>query len=140
MEQHVIDLAAARVGDTFGPYRLTFDRERAGKFVEAVGGGESPGYGDVLPPTAIIAAGLAEIIGELSLFRREILDRGGVVHTSQEAEFLAPVKIGDEILATVRLTGNSVRRGSRFMVIFSEYRNAANEIVATASSTIVAPE
>lgn len=140
MEQHVIDLAAARVGDTFGPYRLTFDRERAGKFVEAIGGGESPGCGDVLPPTAIIAAGLAEIIGELSLFRREILDRGGVVHTSQEAEFLAPVKIGDEISATVRLAGNSVRRGSRFMVIFSEYRNAANEIVATASSTIVAPE
>jgi 3-hydroxymyristoyl/3-hydroxydecanoyl-(acyl carrier protein) dehydratase len=92
-----------------------------------------------LPPAAIVAEGLARLINEMQLFSDEILQAGGVVHTSQEAEFRSAVMPGEKVTATARLAGNSVRRGSRFVSVFTELRNASNEIVATASSTIVVP-
>ena len=92
-----------------------------------------------MPPSAVVAEGLARLISELDLFGDEILAAGGVVHTSQEAEFLAPVTPGEAITATAKLAGNSVRRGSRFVSVFTEFRNGSNTIVATASSTIMVP-
>ena len=106
----------------------------------AVGGDESPDYGGELPPAAVVAEGLTRLIEELDLFGEQILKAGGVVHTSQEAEFMAPVRVGETITASARLAGNSVRRGSRFVSVFTEFRNSSNAIVATASSTIVVPE
>lgn len=108
-------------------------------YAAAVGGSGSPDYGAVLPPAAVVAAGLTWLIEELDLFNEKILKAGGVIHTSQEAEFFAPVAVGETVTATAKLSGNSVRRGSRFVSVFTEFRNAANEIVATASSTIVTP-
>lgn len=79
------------------------------------------------------------MISELDLFGEEILNAGGVVHTSQEAEFFAPVMPGQKVIATAKLAGNTLRRGTRFVSVFTEFRNESNEIVATASSTIMVP-
>jgi hypothetical protein len=134
-----IDISTANVGTILGPYEFVFGAERAKKYIAAVGGDESPEYDGILPPAAIVAEGLSRLIDELDLFGKQILQAGGVVHTSQEAEFLSPIKPGESITASARLAGNSVRRGSRFVSVFTEFRNAANAIVATASSTIVVP-
>lgn len=135
-----IDISTASVGTQLGPYEFAFDAERAAKYCAAVGVDESPAYGGALPPAAIVAEGLSRLIDELDLFEEHILKAGGVVHTSQEAEFVLAVMPGEKITARARLAGNSVRRGSRFVSVFTEFRNAANAIVATASSTIVVPE
>ena len=134
-----IDIATATAGTQLGPYEFTFDDERAESYRSAVGGPESPALDGALPPAAIVAEGLARLIDEMKLFSDEILAAGGVVHTSEEAEFFAPVMPGEKITATARLAGNSVRRGSRFVSVFTEFRSGSNEIVATASSTIVVP-
>lgn len=68
------------------------------------------------------------------------MSAGGVVHTSQEAEFFAPVMPGDKVTAEARVAGNTLRRGNRFLSVFTEFRNGANEMLATASSTIMVPE
>lgn len=135
-----IDLSTTNVGALLGPYEFSFDSKRAAKYVAAVGGDESPDYGAELPPAAVVAEGLTRLIEELDLFGEQILKAGGVVHTSQEAEYMAPVLVGETITASARLAGNSVRMGSRFVSVFTEFRNGANSIVATASSTIVVPE
>lgn len=87
----------------------------------------------------MIAEGLASLISELDLFGTEILSAGGVVHTSQDAEFFAPVMPGEKVTATAKLAGNTLRRGTRFVSVFTEFRNESNELVATASSTIIVP-
>ena len=136
----MIDIATAPAGSQLGPYAISFSKEQADAYAAAVGGEGSPDYGGALPPAAIIAAGLARLIEELDLFNEQILKAGGVIHTSQEAEFFAPVAVGEQVTATAKLAGNMARRGSRFVSVFTEFRNAANEVVATASSTIVVPE
>ena len=135
-----IDISTAAAGTVLGPYEFSFDAGRAAAYESAVGGGESPDYSNTLPPAAIVAEGLSRLIEELDLFGEEILNAGGVVHTSQEAEFFAPVQVGEKITASAKLAGNSLRRGSRFVSVFTEFRNPANDLVATASSTIVVPE
>ena len=135
----LIDLTTAQAGSSLGPYEFTFDASRAEAFASATGGDESPDFGGALPPSAVVAEGLARLIDELDLFGEEVLAAGGVVHTSQEAEFFAPVMPGETITAAAKLAGNSVRRGTRFVSVFTEFRNGANEVVATASSTIVVP-
>ena len=137
--QDMKDLAAIAPGTALGPYRIRLDSERAEAYARAVGGPESPAYGETLPPAAIIAVGLSTLIEDLDLFSKKLLDAGGVVHTSQEAEFLAPLQRDDDVIATAKMTGNTLRRGSRFISIFTEFRNSSNDIVATASSTIVVP-
>lgn len=119
---------------------FSFDAARAAAFKAATGDEKSPDYNGALPPSAVVAEGLARLISELDLFGERILSAGGVVHTSQEAEFFAPVMPGETIEATARLAGNTLRRGARFVSVFTEFRNESNELVATASSTIMVPE
>ena len=127
------------VGDTYGPYKFTFDKKRAQLLEKSIGTSDYTIHKNRLPPTAIIALGLAELIEELSLFRKDLLDAGGVIHATQEAEFFMPVKIGEEIIANAKLTGNSVRGASRFLTISSNFVSDSNKKVATASSTIILP-
>lgn len=135
-----IDIETAKAGTQLGPYEFSFDQQRASNYASAVGGDESPEYNGALPPAAVVAEGLSRLIEELDLFGEKILNAGGVVHTSQEAEFLQPVFAEEVITANARLAGNTLRRGSRFLSVFTEFRNASNTVVATASSTIVVTE
>ena len=104
-----------------------------------MGDSDSPAFGGALPPSAVIAEGLARLISELDLFGEEILGAGGVVHTSQEAQFLAPVMPGDQLTVTAKIAGNTLRRGLRFLSVSSEIQNDSGTPVATASSTIMVP-
>ena len=126
-------------GTVLGPFDVSFDEQRAAAYAAAVGGPESPDYGGCLPPAAIVAAGLTFMIADLDLFNERITSAGGVVHTSQEAEFLAPVKPGDKVFATATMMSNTFRRGARFMAVRTEYRDAQEKLIGTSSSTIVAP-
>lgn len=135
----MIDITTAEAGTALGPYEFTFGAQRAEAFRSAVGDKTSPGFNGALPPSAVVAEGLARLIDELDLFGEEVLSAGGVVHTSQEAEFFALVMPGEKITASAKLAGNALRRGTRFVSVSTEFRNSANELVATASSTIVVP-
>lgn len=125
-------LDTATPGQSFGPYDVALDPGRASAYASAVGGPESPDYGETLAPMAVVAAGLTKLINELGL-------AGGTVHLSQEADYLRPVRAGEPISATAELKANSVRRGNRFATFFVEYRDSAGELVATSSSTVMVP-
>lgn len=126
-------------GTVIGPFDVSFSQQRADAYAFAVGGQESPDYDGGLPPAAIVAAGLTYLIEDLDLFSEKIVSDGGVVHTSQEASFSAPVRPDQKVSATSTMVSNTVRRGSRFLSVRTEFRDAGDRVIGTSSSTIVAP-
>ena len=80
----------------------------------------------------LIAAGLSRVIEALEL-------GGGTVHASQEVSFVRPVAPGEQVVARTTLRGNSVRRGSRFATVATEFL-CGGEQVASSVSMVIVPE
>jgi hypothetical protein len=126
-------ISTATVGHEFGPYDVTIEAERASAYADAVGGGESPDYGDSLAPIMVVAAALTMLIEDLGLFS------GGLqtVHAGQEVSWVRQIKIGEQVEATGRLAANSIRRGNHFATVAVTYRDSSGTEVGTSSTTII---
>ncbi|MGY8880655.1 MAG: FAS1-like dehydratase domain-containing protein [Dehalococcoidia bacterium] len=126
-------ISTATVGHEFGPYDVTIPTERANAYAKAVGGAESPDYGDSLAPTMVVAAALTELIEDLGLFS------GGLqtIHAGQEVSWTRPVKIGEKLDAIGRLAANSVRRGNHFATVSVSYKDSTGSEIGTSSTTII---
>ena len=126
-------ISTAEIGHEFGPYDVTIPAARAEAYAAAVGGDESPDYGDSLAPMMVVAAALTELIEELGLFS------GGLqtVHAGQEVNWNRPVKIGEKVDATGRLSANSVRRGNHFATVSVSYTDEGGSEIGTSSTTII---
>lgn len=117
-------------GHKFGPYEIAFSREDAARYSAAVGGDGSPDYGGMMPPMAVVAAGLSRLIADLGL-------GAGTVHAGQEVQFRRAVSVGERITAHGELKSNSIRGDARFATVATEFRDAAGHAVANASSTVI---
>jgi len=126
-------ISTATVGHEFGPYDVTIPTERANAYAKAVGGAESPDYGDSLAPTMVVAAALTELIEDLGLFS------GGLqtIHAGQEVSWTRPAKIGEKLDAIGRLAANSVRRGNHFATVSVSYKDSTGSEIGTSSTTII---
>jgi|TARA_B110000438_G_scaffold200177_1_gene191732 hypothetical protein len=126
-------ISTALVGHEFGPYDVTIPAERANAYAKAVGGDESPDYGDSLAPIMVVAAALTELIEDLGLFS------GGLqtIHAGQEVSWARQVKIAEKIDATGRLAANSVRRGNHFATVSVSYKDLTGSEIGTSSTTII---
>ena len=126
-------ISTAVVGHEFGPYNVTITAERASAYAKAVGGDESPDYGNNLAPMMVIAAALTELIDDLGLFA------GGLqtVHAGQEVSWERTIEIGEKVEASGRLTASSVRRGNHFATIAISYTDVAGTEIGTSSTTII---
>ena len=126
-------ISTAVVGHEFGPYDVTIPAERADAYAKAVGGDESPDYGNYLPPITVIAAALTELINDLGLFNGSLQ----TIHAGQEVSWKRAIEVGEKIEANGRLTASSVRRGNHFVTIAVLYTNAAGTEIGTSSTTII---
>ena len=126
-------ISTATLGHEFGPYDVTIPADRANAYAAAVGGEESPEYGDSLAPIMVVAAALTKLIGDLGLFS------GGLqtVHAGQEVSWERQIKTGEQVEATGRLVMNSVRRGNHFATVAVTYRDSSSTEVGTSSTTII---
>ena len=126
-------ISTATVGHEFGPYDVTIPADQANAYAAAVGGEESPEYGDSLAPIMVVAAALTKLIGDLGLFS------GGLqtVHAGQEVSWERQIKTGEQVEATGRLVMNSVRRGNHFATVAVTYRDSSSTEVGTSSTTII---
>ena len=126
-------ISTAIIGHKFGPYEVTIPVERANAYAKAVGGDESPDYGESLAPIMLVAAVLTELIEDLGLFS------GGLqtIHAGQEASWARPVKIGEKIDANGRLASNSVRRDNHFATVSVSYIDSTGSEIGTSSTTII---
>ncbi len=126
-------ISTAEVGHEFGPYDVTIPAERSDAYAKAVGGDESPDYGNHLAPIMVVAAALTELINDLGLFT------GGLqtVHAGQEVSWARAIEIGEKVEANGRLSASSIRRGNHFATIAVSYTDAAGTEIGTSSTTII---
>ena len=112
---------------------LTVTEERVTAFAEAVGHPGAPGAGDVPPTFPIVLA----FDAMQAFLDAERLDLHRIVHGEQRFAYERPVRVGDELSATLVVTG--VRRigGADIVATASEIRDAAGELVCTGKATLV---
>ncbi|MBI4220181.1 MAG: MaoC family dehydratase [Chloroflexi bacterium] len=128
-------LAELQPGHTFPRYQFSFTDADIAAYVTAVGDSSplaAPGPNQIVPPMAVIAAGLSHMIDTLGL-------AAGTIHASQEADFQRPVRAGVAIFADSTLKANSVRRGNRFTTIETAFFDARGNRLARSQSTVVVP-
>jgi len=126
-------ISTAVIGHEFGPYDVTIPADRAIAYAEAVGGSESPAYGDTLAPMMVVAAALTVLIEDLGLYS------GGLqtIHAGQEVSWARQVRIGERVEAVGRLASNSVRRGNHFATVVVSYTDSNGVEIGTSSTTII---
>ena len=126
-------ISTATVGHEFGPYDVTISSDTVNLYTKAIGGGESPDYGDSQAPLILVAVALTKLIDELGLFS------GGLqtIHAGQEVSWTRPVKIGEKIYARGKLSGNSVRGNNRFVTVKVSYNDETRTKVGSSSTTII---
>jgi len=125
-------LANYQPGHVFDDHEFEITAAEAKAYAYAVGD-SSPGALDgKIPPMLLIATGLSRVIEALEL-------GGGTIHASQEVKFVRPVNPGENIVARTILRGNSVRRGSRFATVETEFL-ANGKQVASSVSMVIVPE
>ena len=126
-------ISTATVGHEFGPYDVTISSDTVNLYTKAIGGGESPDYGDSQAPLILVAVALTKLIDELGLFS------GGLqtIHAGQEVSWTRPVKIGEKIDARGKLYGNSVRGNNRFVTVKVSYNDETRTKVGSSSTTII---
>jgi hypothetical protein len=86
-----------------------------------------------VPPLALGAFALGGLMDRFKV-------PGGLVHTGQEYDFLAPVPVGETVEVSIVVASNSERRGAR-MVAFAIELRAHGEVVGRGRTTVMlAPE
>ena len=90
---------------------MAISADEAALYLSAVGD-DAPLYAEegVVPPMALAAMVMAATMRAVEL-------PPGAVHTAQEVEFARPVAQGADLACTATVVSNSVRRGTRFLVI-----------------------
>jgi hypothetical protein len=83
----------------------------------------------VVPPMAVAAKLMTAAMKAVAL-------PAGAVHTGQELEFARPVAEGAELACTVVVAQNSLRHGTRFLVL--ELSGTEGEELAVAARTTIA--
>lgn len=122
------DSFVGRVVGPTPPYAVT--EEAVSAFTGAVG--ES---GDRVPPTFPIVVVMPALLG---LLEQEQVELARIVHGDQKFAYERPVRVGDELRATVTITG--VRRVGDNAIIrtSAEITDAGSgELVCTTGSTLV---
>lgn len=130
-----MNLATLPAGHRFPRYQFTFKDADIAAYVRAVGDSSqvaAPGQDRIVPPMAVIAAGLSHMIKLLGL-------AAGTVHAGQECEFVRPVRVGVAVFADAVIKSNSVRRGARFATVETGFCDARGQTLASSVSTVIVP-
>ena len=121
------------VGREFpAPAPLTVTEERAGAFAAAVGhpGAASGG----VPPTFPIVLAFDAMQAFLDA---EQIDLHRIVHGEQRFAYDRPLAVGDELRATLTVTGLRQIGGADIIATASEITDATGAVVCTGKATLV---
>jgi acyl dehydratase len=106
-----VDLSTLEPGQSLFSSRLTLTSDAVAAYLAAVED-DSPLYAreHLVPPMAVAALVMGALMEAVEL-------PAGAVHTGQELQFAAPVAEGAEVVCGATVVQNSVRRGTRFLVL-----------------------
>ena len=120
------------VGREFPPTRpYTVSEEKVREFVGATGGKYD---GGPAPATFPIVLAFDAMFAFLDA---ESIDLFRIVHGDQKFGYRRPIEIGDVLTATLSVAGVRSMGGADILRTTSEVRDAAGDLVCTASATLV---
>jgi hypothetical protein len=122
-------ISALPRGHEFAPAPFTLSGADVRAYLDATG--DRSDYGDAVPPLAAVALGLAALQQQLSLPE-------GALHTGQEIEHAAAVRVGEPLALTGRIAQRSERQGFVISVVEFEITSAGEPRIR-ARATIMAP-
>jgi acyl dehydratase len=137
------------IGVTGQPVTIHIERGKIREFAKAIKD-DDPLYfdeeqakretGGIMPPVTFLATLAHWDDGRGRL--RASLDLKRVLHGEQEYEFFKPIYAGDVLTAVSRIADVYEKQGKRggtmtFLVVETEFRNARNEVVATARQVTI---
>ena len=122
------DSLVGRVVGPTPPYAVT--QEAVASFAGAVGEA-----GHRVPPTFPIVVVMPALLG---LLEQERVELARIIHGDQKFAYERPVRLGDELRATVTITAVRRLRGSAVIRTSAEVTDAGSgELVCTTASTLV---
>jgi len=133
-----IDRLKSRVGVEWEPREYEIGREMIRRFTRAVGD-PNPLWQDgiIAPPTFILAIGFEQFVDDLM----SLAPFGTVLMGGTEIEFYQPIRRGDEITASFKISSLREREGKKgkmaFMTFDSSYKNQRQELVAKCRQTVI---
>ena len=124
------------VGREFpAPAPLTVTAERVGAFAAAVGHPGAPGDPDgTVPPTFPIVLAFDAMQAFLDAER---IDLHRIVHGEQRFAYDRPLVVGDELSATLTVTGLRQIGGADIIATSSSITDASGVVVCTGKATLV---
>ena len=104
-----MDLSTLEPGQQLFSRSMSVSADDAASYRAAVGD-ETPSDEHAVPPMAVAAMVMGAAMQTVEL-------PAGAVHTAQELEFARPVEEGATLVCSATVVSNSVRRGTRFLVL-----------------------
>jgi acyl dehydratase len=121
------------VGREFpAPAPLTVTSERVAAFAAAVGHPGDP-LADVPPTFPIVLA----FDAMMAFLGAEAIDLHRIVHGEQRFAYVRPLAVGDELSATLTVTGLRQIGGADIIATTSELIDATGAVVCTGKATLV---
>jgi len=144
----VVSVNPALVGRTFPPAApYLVGREKVREFARAVfatnplhvdpAAARAAGYADVVAPSTFAVVVQEATLAQLLAAPDAGIDFSRVVHGEQRFSYVRPIVAGDELTATLTVTGVKTLGGNAMVTAESSMVDASGAHVVTATSTLV---
>jgi acyl dehydratase len=137
----------ALVGKEYPPLTMEVDRETVVRFANAIGedgavfheaaAATAAGFPEQLAPPTFPTRMQIAVSAAVAADPELGLDYTRVVHGEQAYEWVRPVHVGDVLTATPRIADIRSRGPLEFLVVESEIRDGADEVVVRARTTLL---
>ena len=129
-----MDLAALEPGHSLFYVKMTIAEDQVRAYLKAVDDDADVYRVEGLaPPMAVAALVMGATMRAVEL-------PAGAVHTGQELDFVAPVSLGAELDCGATVAQNSVRRGTRFLVLHITANTGTDRAMSGRVSIAIAGE
>jgi len=140
-------LNQALTGKEYPPLTMEVDRDSVVRFAEAIGedgavfrdadAARAAGFPEQLAPPTFPTRMQIAVSAAVAADPELGLDYTRVVHGEQAYEWLRPVHVGDVLTAAPRIADIRARGPLEFLVVESDIRDAAGEVVVRARTTLL---
>ena len=127
-----VDYSQLSPGQTVSSQVCLIDAETVSRYVQAVEDRSPLATSEFVPPMAVAALSVRGVVNDLQI-------PGGTLHLGQEIEFFEAIRVGESINCSAELAQNSLRSGSRILVIGLSVTDAGGRTVMSGKATIAVP-
>lgn len=119
----------ATLGEDFGPIEFRMTEKLHRRYLDGVAN-EQPEHAETIDPS---------VAGNFAIGLLGSKYPGPIIHSHQSLRYHAPVRVGDTVVGTARLSLKEMRRDKAYVAVDCEFRRDG-ELVWEATMTCIWPE